>query len=97
MNLPIPDLKDMSPATFVMWVCAILLGFVLMTIPGSGDTAHTAIIKIQGQMVEEHVSMLRSLMVQCYNHAENVPDKELRAKQQRRCLTLQINSEVSSN
>lgn len=94
MNLPLPDFKDMNSNTFVMWVCAILLGFVLMIVPSSGEEAHKEILGAQKKMIEEHELLLKSMMVQCYNHAENVTNNEARARQQRRCLTLQINTQV---
>lgn len=94
MNVPLPDFKDMTSNTFVMWVCAVLLAFVLMIVPSSGEEAHKEILTVQKKMVEEHELLLKIMMVQCYNHAENVVKDEVRARQQRRCLTLQVNTAV---
>lgn len=97
MNLPLPDFKDMSPMRFIMWVCAALLAFTFLIIPGSFEGQLKGIAETQAKMMEEHTNLLRAAQVQCYNHAENVSDKEARARQQRRCLTLQIDTYVAGD
>lgn len=46
--------------------------------------------KTQGTMQKEHQDLLRAAMIQCYNHAENVQERERRDRQIRRCITKQL-------
>lgn len=41
-------------------------------------------------MREEHQRLLHILQVNCYNSAELVPDRMLRERQMKRCLTLTV-------
>lgn len=95
MNLPIPDVKEMPPEKFVMWICAILLGYGLYNVPSSTllegklDNLRDA----QATMLAEHKDLLAMGRVQCVNWAEMVSEKEMRARHLRRCITLQVNEE----
>ncbi len=91
--IPTPDVSKFTPEQFIMWTAAILLAFSLWTIPSSINSRMDAFSAVQMQMVSEHQSLLKAAQIQCYNHAENVLDAKIRANQQRRCLTLQLNAQ----
>ena len=91
MNIPLPNFKEMDEATFIRWVCAIVLGYILLINPSSLSSKIDSMATLQAQMVVEHSDLLKIAQVMCINHADNVEDKEKRAKHQLRCLTLQVN------
>ena len=91
MNIPLPNFKEMDEATFIRWVCAIVLGYVLLVNPTGLSSKLDQMADLQAQMVVEHSDLLKIAQVMCINHADNVEDKEKRAKHQLRCLTLQVN------
>ena len=71
----------MTAEKFIMWGCAALLAFVLYNV----DTS-------LGAREKEHRQLLMIDQIICYNQAENNPDRDKRANQQRRCLTFQLNN-----
>jgi hypothetical protein len=81
MTIPaIPDIINMTADKLVMWIAAALLIFVLWGVNNKLDA-----------MMEEHMGLLKVAVIQCYNHAENNTDPNMRQNQQRRCLTFQLN------
>jgi len=94
MNLPLPDVKGMTDREFILWVCGAILVYLLLLNPLAINQRLETVAELQAQMVREHNDLLKVSQVQCINHADNVQDKEKRAKQLRRCLTLQVNTEV---
>ena len=89
----IPDVTKMTAEQFVMWGFAALLGFLLYAIPAAITDKLRDQDMVHAKIREEHKTLLMSTQIQCYNHADNVPDEETRAKHHRRCLTLQLNGE----
>lgn len=79
MQLPFPNFSEMTEGKFIMWGCAALLAFVLWGV----DNKLSA-------MQDEHHLLLSLGQVNCYNQAELVPDAQIRAKQQRRCLDYKL-------
>lgn len=94
MNIGLPDVKSMTDREFILWVCGAVLLYILLLNPMAINQKLEAISALQAQMVSEHNDLLKVAQVQCLNHAENVVEKERRAKQQRRCLTLQVVTEA---
>ncbi len=94
MNIGLPDIKGMTDREFILWVCGATLVYLLLLNPLAISQKLDTMGELQAQMVREHNDLLKVSQVQCINHADNVQDKEKRAKQLRRCLTLQVNTEV---
>lgn len=92
-----------KPVQWIMWAAGILLVFVVSNLswPTKQDEASAVtkamfermdtIIRTQNVMQVEHRDLLKSAMIQCYNHAENVPERDKRDRQIRRCITRQLN------
>jgi len=95
MNLPLPNVKDMTDREFILWVCGAVLVYLLWLNPVGLEVKLDKMGELQAQMIVEHKDLLKVMQVQCLNHAENVSDQERRTRQQRRCLTLQVNTEIS--
>lgn len=94
MNFPLPNVKDMTDREFILWVCGAVLLYLLWINPASLDMKLEKMGELQAQMIAEHKDLLKVMQVQCLNHAENVTDQDRRTRQQRRCLTLQVNTEM---
>jgi hypothetical protein len=71
--------NDTTPTKWIMRLAAVLLGFLLLSLNSKLEA-----------LQNEHAQLLTIAQVQCYNHAENVPNMLLRATQQRRCLEKRI-------
>ena len=89
-------MKGMTDREFILWLCGAILLYLLLMNPLAISQKLDGMAELQAQMVAEHKDLLKVSQVQCLNHAENVADKEKRARQQRRCLTLQVNTEVEN-
>lgn len=78
----------LEPLTW--WVAhrdRVLLGaFVLMFLGAMGIVPGPI-----AAMRDEHKALLRIEQVNCYNNADLIVDRQVRATHQRRCLTLDIN------
>ncbi len=92
MNIGLPDIKGMTDREFILWVCGATLVYLLLLNPLAINQKLDSVGELQAQMVREHNDLLKVMQVQCLNHAENVQERERRAKQQMRCLTLQVNA-----
>lgn len=95
MNLP--DLTNMDEGRFIMWVCAAVLVYVMLLNPLALSSKLDAMAIAQANMISEHKELLRGIQAQCINHAENVDEREKRAKQLHRCLTLDVRSGIETN
>jgi hypothetical protein len=69
----------MTAEKFIMWGCAVLLGFVLWGVGAKLDA-----------MQDEHQKLLSINQVVCYNQAELIHEQALRSKQQKRCLDYKL-------
>ncbi len=90
MNLPIPNVKEMTSEQFIMWLAAIVLGYILLINPMSLSGKIDQMSTLQAQMVSEHKDLLLGIQAQCINHADNVQDKDKRARHLLRCLTRDV-------
>ena len=88
---------NMTPQQWIMGAAGTLLTFVLWQIPATFNEKIDAMAKIyverldlmantQKTMQYEHMILSEQFLVQCYNHAENVPDRDRRDRQMGRCL-----------
>lgn len=82
MNLPFPDVNSMSSDQVIRWMTISLLVFVLGFLYG----------ELQARM-REHQQLLLVGQVQCFNEAERVVERPIRAKQMHRCLTLKLDAD----
>lgn len=94
MSIGLPDVKGMSDREFILWVAGASLLYMMWVNPSGLSDKIDKMSELQAQMILEHKDLLKVAQVQCINHADNVTDKDKRIKQQRRCLTLQVNTEV---
>lgn len=81
--IPFPDVNSMSSDQVLRWITIALMVFVLGFMYG----------ELQAR-AREHQQLLIVGQVQCLNSAELVSHAEVRSKQVRRCLTLQLDAET---
>lgn len=80
--IPFPDVNNMTSDQVIRWMMIALMVFVLGFMWG----------ELQAR-AREHQQLLMVGQVQCLNDAELVILPEIRSKQVRRCLTLQLDAD----
>jgi hypothetical protein len=73
---------DTTPMKWIMRLAAVLVVWVLYSLSDKLSA-----------LQNEHTQLLSIFQVDCYNHAELVQERTIRALQQQRCLQKKLNPE----